>query len=613
MSLTPRILFLHVPQRRGGEFAVNFMPMGMFSLADLLSREGCRVDISHTLLERLANPEFDLAQLVACEGYDIVCLSLHWHYQMHDVLETVELIKRAAPRVVTVLGGYTATAFASPLLSRHAAVNYVVCGEAEVPLLRLVRALAGGSTHGWQRSVPNLAWRNGCEVVLNPISYVASETELGTFDFANLSLLRQAQLYLRLPEVPLDPLHGPGLPDEMRFMVCTGRGCPVQCFYCGGGSAAQAKLTGRRGFVFRPHAAVVREIRQLLGWGVRHLVFDYDPDPSGRWYSELLVELRSLVDGVSCTWVSWGLPSGSLIDSLSQAGFESVHLVLSPDFGDESLRLCNKGFAFSDAALDSVLADVERRNAAGARIDVVAYCFLGGPGETSVSLRRTATLVRRLRKRRCVRAVLAQVPHAEPMAPLLKLTGQAGVHAHRISFEDFAEFSRCLGRRGAALGTAARMGFSIDGVTSSSLSRLERALAATQRRRSVPEDRREQARRCLDSLERVLRRNPSVYIGDGFRRMHGDLERFACLTDDASVSVLPVSPLAVTVLQLFDGRRTLMDVYRRVEAQLQPIEPGAVLKAFFAVVKQLVLLGALVPTEESNAAGVLARPAHHGR
>ncbi|MDP3017658.1 MAG: cobalamin-dependent protein, partial [Deltaproteobacteria bacterium] len=110
-------LFLHVPKLKNyyrpiGEFIwINFLPMGLLGLADLLQRNNISTQIVHVGVEWIEDPHFSLVDYIKEKSPRIVALDLHWHHQSFDVMEVARKVKTAFPSTYLLLGGFTASFF----------------------------------------------------------------------------------------------------------------------------------------------------------------------------------------------------------------------------------------------------------------------------------------------------------------------------------------------------------------------------------------------------------------------------------------------------------------------------------------------------------------------
>ena len=86
-------LFLHVPKlinyyRPIGQFIwINFLPMGLLALADLLQRHDISTQVVHLGVEWIENHDFSVLDYIREKAPRIVAFDLHWHHQSFDVME----------------------------------------------------------------------------------------------------------------------------------------------------------------------------------------------------------------------------------------------------------------------------------------------------------------------------------------------------------------------------------------------------------------------------------------------------------------------------------------------------------------------------------------------
>lgn len=175
----------------------------------------------------------------------VVLLPVHWYFSLKPAIETARRLKAINPKVTIISGGYTSGAFYRPLLEQ-AAIDFVVRGDAEQPLVELVHALLDG---GDPRQTANLAWRGGeTELAyrVDEATLAASDNrEIGWFPtFAKAALASQRA----------------ATPAFLYPWVVVARGCAFDCPTCFASQSAQRTLAGR-GLVIRPPEAVRDDLR----------------------------------------------------------------------------------------------------------------------------------------------------------------------------------------------------------------------------------------------------------------------------------------------------------------------------------------------------------------
>src|SRR4030042_601429 len=249
-------LFLHVPKlnnyyRPINRFIwINFLPMGLLGLADLLQRHCISTQIIHLGVEWIEDHTFSIIEYIREKAPRIVAIDLHRHHQSYDVMEVVKKVKAAFPSIYVLLGGFTASFFHEEIMKNFDGVDGIIRGEAEIPILELAKALQKGKEDLF--SVSNLTWRRKGRILVNPLSYVASEKDLNDLSFTNFPLLKNHPTYIRYIG---QPFYVKGASTEKNLWMSSlksptyhltgGRGCPVHCTWGGGGRSALETIAGR--------------------------------------------------------------------------------------------------------------------------------------------------------------------------------------------------------------------------------------------------------------------------------------------------------------------------------------------------------------------------------
>ncbi|MCB9590247.1 MAG: cobalamin B12-binding domain-containing protein [Polyangiaceae bacterium] len=139
----PRVLLLWP----GGLFSGggNFGVPQLLSLAQALKRGAdADVEIMDLDSERVLNPRgIDFSEL-AHKGYDLVGVSCYSSYDYLKVIALGELLREHLPRAWLVVGGYHPSARPGDFTREGSPFDFVVVGDGERPLLRLVEALGSG-------------------------------------------------------------------------------------------------------------------------------------------------------------------------------------------------------------------------------------------------------------------------------------------------------------------------------------------------------------------------------------------------------------------------------------------------------------------------------------
>jgi radical SAM superfamily enzyme YgiQ (UPF0313 family) len=401
------LLLVHVPKFNNfydpfGYFVLNnVVSYGTFAIADWADQNGYGVEILHMGVAVLFKKGFRLERFLAERQPRVLALSCHWHYQLDDVCRLTRRVKSLFPRLTIVVGGYTASLFADDLLASNTAIDYVIRGESEVPMVALMAALDGS---GRISDVPNLSHHRDGQVRHNPISFVADKAFLENLNFCRLDLFPEYRTYLRHLSYPVYLRSYPKFFNYSMlssgrlegYMVPVGRGCPVNCLYCGGGNRAASAHFGRSRTTLISPKRVLADIERAKGFGVESLYFPFDPYPASDYYPRLFKLIRASGCELDATFESFGLPTRKFIhEFVATFGTgKRSQILISPETGDETLRSRCKGYPYSNAELFQTLDHLEQ---AGASVQL-SYA-IGLPGETIDTLKQTRRLWRRIRKR----------------------------------------------------------------------------------------------------------------------------------------------------------------------------------------------------------------------
>jgi len=287
---------------------VPMPPLGLASLAAVLERDGHRVEILDCVLAGL---DFSaLEREIDRRRPDLVGIT-GTTWTRYEQFKAAAASKRARPDVPVVLGGPHVTFTAANTLERLPQVDFVVKGEGEVALARLVGALGDQAA---LRQIPSLALRHNGEVIDNPVDHFVEDLD---------SLPLPARHLLDIPA------YRQQLFGEPATTVMSSRGCPVFCSFCS--TSVMWGVHHRR----RSPALVVREVAELIDrYGLKAIWFFDDTLTLNRrhivgileeierqkldfrWYCEIRAntvdrDLLAWMQARGCRFVSFGVETGS--------------------------------------------------------------------------------------------------------------------------------------------------------------------------------------------------------------------------------------------------------------------------------------------------------------
>ncbi len=348
---------------------VFYMPMGLFPLASVLKQNGIDAEIIH--LDLVTGDQIE--DILDFRTLDAVGLDCHWANQSLGVLDTARLIKKLNPDVFVFLGGYTASFFAGEIMSEYLAVDAIIRGDGEVPIVALCRRLFGSLDNRSNIAlddVPNLVWRrNENELVVNEISYVAAAHDMERLEFAEVDLLRDWKWYRDLCTFPtrFTPLN-----SMPQFLLEVGRGCPYACSFCGGNVEAQRRISNRNKPVVRSVDSVIHTIRKAASFGFSFFYTSFEFEGSDEWYIELFRRIEKEKLDIAFGYGCWRIPSRPLMDAISKSCRWAL-IEISPETGVAELRRRNKDnrLFYTNTELEQCLDYM------GAKENVKAQLFFG--------------------------------------------------------------------------------------------------------------------------------------------------------------------------------------------------------------------------------------------
>ncbi len=421
------VLFVHEGKECDPRTPIRLLPMGVPAMADWLARRGRTVEIVHHALERCVDGAFDLVDHVARTRARVLCLDLHWHAQSRAVVELARRIRASLPDLPVVLGGYTASAFATEILEDYPWIDVVVRGDGEVALAALVDALLDG---GPLDRVPNLVYRGPDGVRESAARQVNDAADLARFRYAAFDALRHRDAYCRagVMEGRLGPAEtGPGI-----FYCNCGRGCPYDCVFCGGSRSAQRRIACREEVVYRPVEAMVADLARMEGLGLATWYNTFHPSPDESYFLELFEAVRERGLRIGMIHECLHLPSERFVETFARTFGPVRRLDFVVLTGSEALRRASKGNPLDGADLLERLAILA---AYGVDADL---CFLTGlPGETAADHQQSLEYVARARRRHPGVRVNAELLAIEPLAPMNVAPEAHGIRSHARSFRDY--------------------------------------------------------------------------------------------------------------------------------------------------------------------------------
>lgn len=307
----------------------------------------------------------DIAREVAAAAPGLVGICCLCSTYSEEAVDCARGIKERLD-VPIVMGGPHVSALPEEVLS-DAAVDFVIRGEGELPLVRLLQALDGSLD---LRQVPNLGFKEQGRMIWNPLADNFPIDELPPPDLSDL----RKESY-RDGSTPL-------------VSITTSRGCPYTCDFC-----SVARTFGPR-YRRRTNASILDEIDRRYSEGYR--AFDFEDDNLTFRRPEMKELCLALIEKFPGRDIRLFAMNGlayfnldrELLTLMARAGFS--HLNLSLVTADPKTAHSHKRPHDLERFLEVVRVGVEL----GRRI--TGYQILGLPGEPLDSMADTLAMLARL-------------------------------------------------------------------------------------------------------------------------------------------------------------------------------------------------------------------------
>ncbi len=304
--LINKVLFLHMPQNPSAPNSfIQVAPLGFVGLAtylrDNLNLEVVVMNAGSYFKE---NNSVNFIEYVCGQNFDLILLDLQWHQQLYDVLLTIEQVRGCCKYIA--IGGITASAFGREILEKSEGVDFLIKGDGEIPILKLVVEINGTQNYS---NVPNLIWRKGFEIIENPLVFSADENFLNSINDWDLSVYDKCAGYNgRIFRNQKSPNF---------FYVPIGRGCMEECSFCGGSKSSFEQCFNRRKLVYRRSDIVAETIIKVYkNFDLTNFYICYDvKEIPEEWWLNLFSIIKHSGIKISLFFEAYRIPSEKFFEA----------------------------------------------------------------------------------------------------------------------------------------------------------------------------------------------------------------------------------------------------------------------------------------------------------
>lgn len=380
----PRVAFIS-PQVIGAKNQLRKCtpPLGIASLAAVLEERGFKeilaldaaVEDYYNVQPVSDNPDFivyglsDAGVVERLRQFkpDVIGISALFSSQAECAYNVARAIREAFPDVLIVMGGNHASYRAIEILKTQEAIDFILCGEADLTFAELLEKYFSGQDF---QNVAGMVRREGADIIKSPSPAFIH----------NLDQLPQPAYHIYDMEkyFKIDMFHNPFTKSGRVGAIMTSRGCPQECYFC-----TSFQFHGRAFRRFSPKKTV-----ELVHWMVEKYKIE-ELQILDDTFTSLWERVIEICEGIKHLGLRISLPNAIRADlpknkenrlemfhAMRAAGVEQIGIGVEHGDQDFLSNVIHKRLDLSE-----VVATVDMAHQAG--ITVHAAFIMGFPYETN--------------------------------------------------------------------------------------------------------------------------------------------------------------------------------------------------------------------------------------
>lgn len=390
--------------------------VGILYIASFLWRNGIKAycqlnDLNDTYDDLYKNIVFLLEKYKP----NFVGISAKWFPHIARVLTISEIIKCYDPNIKIIIGGNTASLFSEEFI-QYNTIDYVVCGDGEIPMLNICKG---------DQDISNSLYKKDGKIIRNNITYIQDEKNSSNVYLSNLdTILIDNDSLLTLPYI----------------YIYTGKGCAMNCFYCGGCCEAQSKEFSRSYPYIRDYKEVKKDILEASKFTSTFMFIDSFSFDMEKYYLELWSDLN--LSDHFCDFYFYKLPSLDFISKMTTV-FRYIYINIDLCSLSERHReeMFQKGLTKplpNDSNLFEFLDNCEQFN----NIEIGLSLVSGLPLYKDSDFLSGKRVLSKLKKYKNFKGLEWGRLHAQPSAPILDRCNEFGMYSQAKTFEEFLKYSQ---------------------------------------------------------------------------------------------------------------------------------------------------------------------------
>lgn len=344
-------------------------PINLGYVASYVRSQKPHYDLSILDAEALKLTYKDVENHVARERPDVVGITANTP-AFHHVTNIAKSCKNVDKKIKVVVGGPHPSGLPEKTI-RVRTIDYVVVGEGEVTFFELLNALEQGKN---LNTVDGLLYKEHDQIIRTQPRELLKNLDILPFPARDL-----------MPHDLYAPAPTKRVSNFQATSICSARGCPFDCTFCG------AKLVWQRKYRFRSSKNVVDEIEHCVAWGVREFNFtDELFTANAERVHELCEEIlqRNLDIAFTCMSRVGAFVAKDMLQVMKKAGCKQI------SFGIESGSQTVLDTMHKKIRIDEARDSIQLVKDAG--IKTHASYMIGNLEETQETIRQTIELAKEL-------------------------------------------------------------------------------------------------------------------------------------------------------------------------------------------------------------------------
>lgn len=260
----------------------------------------------------------EIIETIKSEKADLIGISSLFTPYFKEVIKTAEVIKHHLD-IPIILGGSHVSAMPEQML-KYDCVDYIIRGEGEKPMVEFIKCW---NENGDFKSVPNLGYKVGDALIINPVRRNYAFSQIPNPDFSDFDVADY--LYEKKP---------------LAF-ITTSRSCAYKCSFC------SVHTTFGKKYRKRDTDSIFQEMIQRYQKGYR--VFDFEDDDLTFNKSNTINLCQKLqshfnpgdIELLAMNGISYMGLDEELLIAMKKAGFSNLNLSLVSS-NEATIEQCNR-------------------------------------------------------------------------------------------------------------------------------------------------------------------------------------------------------------------------------------------------------------------------------